>query len=71
MIGVDEFLRETPRRTRMLLQVHDELVFDLHRDERDALVPRILEIMENALPLPAGVPVVVESGVAPNWLEAH
>jgi DNA polymerase-1 len=53
----------------MLLQVHDELVFDLHRGEKDELVPKIGEAMKTALPL--AVPVVVESGTGENWLEAH
>ena len=71
MIRVDARLREQNARTRMLLQVHDELVFDLHREEQEELVPSLLEIMQNALPLPNGVPVVVESGVGENWLDAH
>ena len=73
MIRVDALLGEKDKnfRTRMLLQVHDELVFDLHRDEEAELVPEILEVMQNALPLPNGVPVVVEAGTAENWLEAH
>ncbi len=71
MIRIDAHLREHKCRTRMLLQVHDELVFDLATDEKAELVPRILDIMRNALPLPHGVPVEVESGTGPNWLAAH
>ncbi len=71
MIRVDGLLREKPYRTKMLLQVHDELVFDLAADEQVELVPRIIEAMVTALPLPAGVPIVVEHGVGPNWLAAH
>jgi DNA polymerase I len=71
MIRVDVFLRERPYQTRMLLQVHDELVFDLALDEQDELVPQILEAMKTALPLPNGVPIEVESGTGPNWLVAH
>ena len=70
MIRVDELL-ETSYQTRMLLQVHDELVFDLVHDEQEVLVPKILDLMQTALPLPGGVPVVVESGTGPNWLAAH
>ncbi len=55
----------------MLLQVHDELVFDLALDEQDGLVPRILEAMTTALPLPHEVPIEVEHGTGPNWLAAH
>ncbi|MEI6175571.1 MAG: DNA polymerase I [Verrucomicrobiota bacterium] len=71
MIRIDALLREKPYRSRMLLQVHDELVFDLALDEKDILVPQILDIMRSALPLPHGVPVEVESGTGPNWLAAH
>jgi DNA polymerase-1 len=69
MVNVARLLDEGGYRTRMLLQVHDELVFDLHREERDGLVPKIGEAMKTALPL--AVPVVVESGTGENWLEAH
>jgi DNA polymerase-1 len=71
MIRIDALLREKPWQSKMLLQVHDELVFDLAREEEEELVPRILEIMRNALPLPHGVPVEVEHGTGPNWLAAH
>ena len=71
MIRIDTLLREEQRKTKMLLQVHDELVFDLALDEQDELVPKILEAMTTALPLPNGVPVEVEHGTGPNWLAAH
>jgi DNA polymerase-1 len=71
MIRVDELLREKPYRSRMLLQVHDELVFDLAEDEKDELVPKILDAMKHALPMPGGVPIEVEAGTGPNWLAAH
>ncbi len=71
MIRIDELLREGNYQTRMLLQVHDELVFDLAVAEREELVPRILQLMKSALPLPHGVPVEVESGTGPDWLAAH
>ena len=71
MIRIDSLLREKPYRTRMLLQVHDELVFDLHPNEKDELVPAILHAMETALPLPGEVPILVEHGTGSNWLVAH
>ncbi|MEO5716097.1 MAG: DNA polymerase I [Luteolibacter sp.] len=71
MIRVDALLREKPYKTKMLLQVHDELVFDLALDEQEELVPKILEAMKTALPLPHGVPIEVESGTGANWLAAH
>jgi len=71
MIRIDSMLREEKRKTKMLLQVHDELVFDLALDEQDELVPKILEAMKTALPLPHGVPIEVEHGIGANWLAAH
>jgi DNA polymerase-1 len=69
MITVDDLLRTGEARTRLLLQVHDELVFDLHRDEQETWIPKIVTAMEEAMPL--DVPVVVDTGVGQNWLEAH
>ncbi len=71
MIKIDELLRKKPYQTKMLLQVHDELVFDLHPEEEHELVPKILHIMETALPLPHNVPILVEKGTGKNWLAAH
>lgn len=71
MIRIAALLREKSYQTKMLLQVHDELVFDLALDEREELVPLILTAMKTALPLPHGVPVEVSSGTGPNWLAAH
>jgi DNA polymerase-1 len=71
MIKIDALLREGSYQTRMLLQVHDELVFDLALPEQADLVPKILHLMKTALPLPNGVPIEVESGTGPNWLAAH
>jgi DNA polymerase-1 len=71
MIRIDSLLREKPYQSKMLLQVHDELVFDLALDEQDELVPKILDAMKTALTLPHGVPIEVEHGVGPNWLVAH
>ncbi|MES2995701.1 MAG: DNA polymerase I [Verrucomicrobiota bacterium] len=71
MIRVDDLLRRAPYQTRMLLQVHDELVFDLAVEEQETLVPQIIHAMQTALPLPHGVPVIVEHGTGPHWLAAH
>lgn len=71
MIRIATLLREKPYYSRMLLQVHDELVFDLALDEQEELVPQILTAMKTALPLPNGVPIEVSSGTGPNWLAAH
>ncbi len=71
MIRIDTLLRQGSFKTKMLLQVHDELVFDLATDEQEILVPLILTAMKTALPLPNGVPIEVESGTGENWLAAH
>ena len=56
-------------KTKMLLQVHDELVFDLHRDEMDSVPKMIEREMREALPMQ--VPIAVEMGTGRDWLEAH
>ncbi|QQL45139.1 DNA polymerase I [Sulfuriroseicoccus oceanibius] len=70
MIRADKAFREAGFESKLILQVHDELLVDLVPDE-EADVRRVLEeAMVNALPL-NGVPIVVESGVGANWLAAH
>ena len=69
MIRVDSVLREGEFKTKMLLTVHDEIVFDMHRSEETVVMPLIEEAMKNALPMK--VPIVVEMGTGKNWLEAH
>ncbi len=71
MIGIHRIFSERRFKSRMILQVHDELVFDAHRDELDIIRPLILETMKNAMPLPGDVPVEAEIGTGTNWLEAH
>lgn len=69
MINIHDFLKREKLQSRMLLQVHDELVFDAHRDEIDLLNHHVNELMVNAIPLP----VKMETGIGKgnNWLEAH
>ena len=71
MIKIHKAIKEQKLQSRMILQVHDELVFDAVREELDILKPLILENMKNALLLPNDVPVEAELGVGENWLEAH
>lgn len=71
MIDISRKLLEQNLKTRMILQVHDELVFDAFREEVEIVKPLIIESMRNAMPLPNDVPVVAEIGVGENWLEAH
>ncbi len=69
MIGIHEELERLKMQSKMILQVHDELVFDAHLDELDTLKAIVQDKMVNALPL--SVPVVVEMNTGANWLEAH
>jgi DNA polymerase-1 len=71
MIKVHKALQKEGFKSRMILQVHDELIFDALRSEADELKACILENMESALPLPNNVPVIAEAGIGENWLEAH
>lgn len=71
MIKISDRLQKENFRTKMLLQVHDELVFDVPLDELDSIKPIIIECMETALPLPQGVPANAEIGHGKTWLEAH
>ena len=59
------------RKSKLILQVHDELLFDLHLDEKDELTPLIVEAMESALALPLNVPVRIDTGFGSDWLQAH
>lgn len=69
MINIHHRFVQENFKSKMLLQVHDELVFDAHKDELDRIQPIIKEEMENAYTL--SVPLDVEIGLGSNWLEAH
>lgn len=69
MINIYNELNKRKAKTKMVLQVHDELIFDAHKDEIDELRPLIKDLMENAMPL--DVPILVETGIGDNWLDAH
>jgi len=69
MINIHKKLVEEKWQSKMLLQVHDELVFDVHNSELEKIKPLIQQEMENAFHLT--VPLVVELGEGQNWLEAH
>ncbi|MBB6609763.1 DNA polymerase I [Pontibacter sp. Tf4] len=69
MINIHEYLKQEKLKTRMILQVHDELLFDTPKEEVEIVTPKIVELMTNALPL--SVPMEVGLGVGDNWLEAH
>jgi DNA polymerase-1 len=69
MIKIEDWIQKQNLLSRMILQVHDELVFDVHREELEILKPQVEKLMKNALPLE--VPMEIEIGVGDNWLEAH
>ena len=71
MIKIHNEFRKHNFKSKMIMQVHDELVFDAHKSEVEEIKPIIIECMQNALLLPNGVPADAEIGVGDNWLEAH
>ena len=71
MIKIHAEMKKSSWESKMILQVHDELVFDATEKEVPALKELILDCMKSAMVLPNGVPVEAEVGVGKNWLEAH
>jgi DNA polymerase-1 len=69
MINIYKAIKDEKKRTKMILQVHDELVFEVPQDEIDFMKMIVKEKMENALKL--DVPIKVEIGRGKNWLVAH
>jgi DNA polymerase-1 len=69
MINIHDFMAKEKLKSRMILQVHDELVFDAHRDEVGLLKEKVDELMRNAIPM--AVRMETGIGVGANWLEAH
>ena len=70
MVQIAKVAREENWRSKLLLQVHDELVFDLYLPEKKHVIEVVQDRMKNALPS-LKVPIVVETGLGANWLEAH
>jgi len=71
MIKISDAMKAANVRSRMVLQVHDELVFEVPLDEVEMMKALVVENMQSALTLPNDVPVVAESGTGRNWLDAH
>ncbi|MDP3353679.1 MAG: DNA polymerase I [Flavobacteriaceae bacterium] len=69
MINIYNYLKTNNYKSKMLLQVHDELVFDIYKDEQETLLPILKQLMENAYKL--SFPLIVDVGVGNDWLEAH
>jgi DNA polymerase-1 len=71
MIKIHHEFKKQKFRSKMVMQVHDELVFDAHKEEVEILKPIIINCMQTAMQLPNDVPADAEVGVGENWLEAH
>ena len=71
MIRISKALKDAGVKSRMILQVHDELVFDVPNEEVEQVRAIVLDNMQAALALPNDVPVIAESGTGSNWLDAH
>lgn len=69
MINIHDFIQKEKLKSSMILQVHDELVFDVHKDEIDFLKEHVDELMRTAIPLPVKMETGI--GIGANWLEAH
>lgn len=69
MVNIHRWLEKEKMRSKMTMQVHDELVFDVHKDEVDLVKENVVNLMKYAVHLE--VPMEVEVGVGLNWLEAH
>ena len=69
MVAVDKAMTKANVQSKMILQVHDELVFDVHNDEQEIMKALVKEAMETAVSL--AVPMEVEMELAHNWLDAH
>ena len=70
MINIHKVLKSSYPSVRMILQVHDELVFEVPKDQLEAVSPVIVDLMRNAIP-GLKVPILVEAGSGRNWREAH
>ncbi|MCG8307997.1 MAG: DNA polymerase I [Cytophagales bacterium] len=69
MIHINNWMKKANLKSKMILQVHDELVFDVHRSERDIMEKEIPGFMKNAIELK--VPMEIGLGFGQHWLEAH
>jgi DNA polymerase-1 len=69
MIKVNDFIKKEKLQSRIILTVHDELVFDAHKDELDLLKEQVNQLMITAIDLPVKMETGI--GIGANWLEAH
>jgi DNA polymerase-1 len=69
MINIHEWMKKEKVKSSMVLQVHDELIFDAHKSELELLTKKVPQFMQSAMPL--AVPIEVGIGAGDNWLDAH
>ncbi|MFT4752544.1 MAG: DNA polymerase-1 [Salibacteraceae bacterium] len=69
MINIQRYLKTSGLKSKMILQVHDELIFDAPKEEVDQLIVKVKELMSQALSI--GVPMDVDANPGENWLQAH
>jgi len=70
MLAVDTWLLEqNDERIKMTMQVHDELIFEIHQDIVEETTKKLVELMNDAVEL--SVPLIAEAGIGENWDEAH
>ena len=69
MIKISDWMEREQIKSKMIMQVHDELVFDVIKSEKDEMEKNIKKIMENVIKI--DVPLTVEIGIGKTWLEAH
>ena len=69
MIDIHKKIIKEKMKAKMILQIHDELLFEFPKDEEDILVSIVVNSMEKAMDL--SVPLVVDYGIGNNWFEAH
>jgi DNA polymerase-1 len=69
MINIHNWMKEEKLKSKMILQVHDELVFDVHHSEKELMEKQIPEFMKTAIELEG--PMEIGLGFGNNWLEAH
>ncbi|WP_040495686.1 DNA polymerase I [Fulvivirga imtechensis] len=69
MVNIHQWLEEQKLGARMIMQVHDELVFDVPKEEADLVRENVIRLMKSAVDLE--VPMEVEAGIGENWLKAH
>jgi DNA polymerase-1 len=69
MINIHKWMEKENLKSKMIMQVHDELIFDVHKDEIEKLKVKVVDLMKNAMDL--DVPMEIGVGIADNWSEAH